>query len=189
MLNLVVILVLAQAPDSWVGKRVITHLGTVLEADQQDVDDEGRGRDLSASGGGRDEFRVYRVERSSGGRLWLAAEDARASGWAEAGRVVRFDRAIDYLTGVIRSRPTSASYNARGVVWHGMGKHGVAILDYNVAIQLDPKNKSAGCGPPRAIFRESRNARASSGHGSEKDDRRHGGTGWQTVKRGSPPDA
>src|SRR4051794_8877886 len=104
MLILIAILAVAQSPDPWVGKRVITHYGTVLQVGGQVVDDEGRSKNLAISGRDSSTFRVYRVERTNGPWLWLVAEkELGVRGWTKVERVVPYDQAIDYLTGVIRS--------------------------------------------------------------------------------------
>jgi hypothetical protein len=55
----------AQAENGWIGKRVITQYGTVLQVGNQVVDNEGRGKNL-ARGKEQRVFRIYKVEQTNG---------------------------------------------------------------------------------------------------------------------------
>ena len=94
-----------------------------------------------ASGQRRTVLRVYRVERASGPWLWLVPENAGVSGWVPVAKVVPFDRAIDYFTGVIRADPRSGlAYRCRGSLWRWKQEYDKAIADDTEAIRLDPKD-------------------------------------------------
>jgi tetratricopeptide (TPR) repeat protein len=110
---------------SWLGQRVVTKQPTPLRVGNQVVDDGSN-------------FRVYTVERSEGGWLWLVA--AGVAGWVPAGEVVPFDRAIDHFTQLIRADPGSSyAYAQRGIIRSVKGETDIAIADFDQAIRLDPK--------------------------------------------------
>ena len=128
----------AQAENGWIGKRVITQIGTVLRVGNQVVDDEGRGKEL-ARGKNQNVFRTYLVEQANGSWLWLVAEGSGVKGWAPAANVILFDQAIDYITNQIRANPGAASnYLWRANVWSARKEFDIAIADLNEAIRLDP---------------------------------------------------
>jgi len=128
----------AQTGDSWLGKRVITRYGAVLRVGTQVVDDEDRGKNL-ARGKERNTFRIYRVERTKDGWLWLVAEQGGARGWVRTEWVIALDQAVDYCTNRIRANSGVAShYLHRGSVWVAKGEYDIALADYNEAIRLDP---------------------------------------------------
>ncbi|MGO9812532.1 MAG: tetratricopeptide repeat protein [Isosphaeraceae bacterium] len=128
----------AQAENGWIGKRVITQYGTVLQVGNQVVDDEGRGKNL-ARGKEQQVFRIYKVEQANGPWLWLVAEGSGVKGWAPSANVILFDQAIDYVTNQIRANPgSSACYLWRANVWKERKEFDIAIADCNEAIRLDP---------------------------------------------------
>lgn len=135
----------AQAPappaEDWVGKRVVTHFGTVLNDTRTGkLDDQDRSRSRAVSGHDRNEFRLYKVEFATGPWLWLREQEGSAEGWVDASRVIPFDQAIDYFTDLIRANPGSAPwYNRRGTIWQEKGELDIAIADYNEAIRLGPR--------------------------------------------------
>ena len=133
-----------QDNSGWIGKRVITHFGAVLQIGNQVVDDEKRSTNLADSGKDRNSFRVYRVDQVNGNWLWLKAEKEGVEGWVKAEFVIPYDQAIDYFTQQIRANPSQWSwYNRRGNVWNDKGEYDIAIADYNEAIRLDPSNEVA----------------------------------------------
>lgn len=69
------------AENNWIGKRVITQYGTVLQVGNRVVDDEDRGKNL-ARGKEGGAFRIYKVEQANGPWLWLVAEGSGVKGWA-----------------------------------------------------------------------------------------------------------
>ena len=86
-----------------------------------------------------DLFFVYRVERTSGDWLWLAADGTR--GWVRTSDVVPLDQAIDYFTTVIKERPGEPwPYQMRGLVHAHLGEFDRAVADDTKAIELDPKD-------------------------------------------------
>jgi len=126
-----------QQAGGWVGQRVVTTPGTVLKNGRKAVDDDQRA--TRARSGQRPLVRVYRVERASGGWLWLEAEDERVSGWVGAAQVVPCDRAIDQLTRAIRANPKDAwAFVSRGILLQAKGAEDKAFADYSEAIRLDP---------------------------------------------------
>jgi tetratricopeptide (TPR) repeat protein len=144
------VLVLAPVPgrgqgvDPWVGKRVITHYGAQLKVGNQVVDDEGRSHDLTVVGRDRNDFRVYRVERTNGPWLWLVEEKGTARGWVTSEWVIPYDQAIDYYTNQIRANPgDSTNYVKRASVWMEKGENDIAIADLSEAIRLDPRSEIA----------------------------------------------
>jgi tetratricopeptide (TPR) repeat protein len=135
----------AQAPDSWIGKRVFTQYGAVLKVGNVVVDDEGRSADMAASGKARRSVRTYRVERVNGEWLWLKDEKSRVAGWVQSKWVVPYEQAIEFYTNQIRANPSSVNYIRRGNIWLEKGEYDIAIGDYNEAIRLDPSSESAYC--------------------------------------------
>jgi tetratricopeptide (TPR) repeat protein len=136
--------VFGQDISSWVGKRVITHYGAVLQIGNQVVDDEKRSENLAVSGKESSQFRVYRVDQVNGNWLWLKAEKEGVQGWVKVEFVIPYDQAIDYFTNQIRANPNqSSSYIRRGNVWSEKGEYDIAIGDFNEAIRLDPSNEAA----------------------------------------------
>jgi tetratricopeptide (TPR) repeat protein len=130
-----------QPPGGWVGKRVVTLHGAVLDDPRTGrLDDAGRARDLALSGHGRSEFRIYRVEKADDARLWLRDEKGPAQGWIDASWVVAFDRAIAFYTAQIKASPgRAANYVDRALVWQEKGETAAAIADLDEAIRLDPR--------------------------------------------------
>jgi tetratricopeptide (TPR) repeat protein len=135
---------MAQGQQSvgWVGQRVITRPGTVLKVGAKVVEEDQRAE--GSRGGHRPLVRVYRVERASGGWLWLEAEDAWVSGWVGAGQVVPCDRAIEQFTRAIRANPKDAwAFVSRGILSQAKGAEDKALDDYSAAIRLDPAYAAA----------------------------------------------
>jgi len=129
--------------SAWVGRRVVTKYGTVLQVGGKVVDDAGRkgnqarGRDLAA-------FRVYRVDQASGPWLWIVAERSGVAGWAKADDLISLDEAVAYYTKQILANPSDPSrYNARGNAWRALGQLDDAIADYTEALRLNPRSVSA----------------------------------------------
>ena len=167
--------VFGQDNSGWIGQRVITHFGAVLQIGNQVVDDEKRSTNLPVSGKDRRVFRVYRVEHVNGHWLWLKAEKEGIEGWVKAEFVIPYDQAIDYFTNQIRSNPTGGVwYLRRGTLWCEKSEYDIAIADFNEAIRLDPSNEVAfynrgiawhfkkettGCGPSTRTGAESRGRR------------------------------
>ena len=136
----------AQAENGWIGKRVITQYGTVLQVGNQVVDDEGRGKNL-ARGKEQNVFWIYKVEQANGPWLWLVAEGSGVKGWAPSANVILFDQAIDYITNRIRANPGAASNCVRRAnVWRERKEFDIAIADYDEAIRLDPGDAAAYVG-------------------------------------------
>jgi tetratricopeptide (TPR) repeat protein len=136
----------AQPPaGGWVGKRVVTLHGAVLDDPRTGrLDDAGRARDLVISGHGRSEFRVYKVEKVDDARLWLRDEKGSAEGWVDASWVVAFDRAIAFYTAQIKDSPGhAAGYVDRASIWQEKGETAAAIADLDEAIRLDPRHAMA----------------------------------------------
>ena len=126
-------------PSHWVGQRVITKLGTVLN-DAPQVGDDPK-PEATSTDGERHVLRVYKVEEASGPWLWLVPEKKSVSGWVRLAQVVPYDRAIDYFTSVIRTDPKSGlAYRCRGTLWRWKTEYDKAIADFNEAIRLDPKD-------------------------------------------------
>ena len=130
-----------QAPDSWIGKRVITKFGTVFEPKPGDPTDA-HGDSIGSRHrvpGEREKLWVYRVEQATGQWLQLVAENEEESGWVTADRVVTLDQSIENLNDEIRANPTAENFNNRGLLWTAMGSYDRAITDISEAIRLKPK--------------------------------------------------
>ncbi len=138
----------AQAPapaadTGWVGRRVVVPFGAVLHADAPAVADP-KARELDPAGRDRQEFRVYRVERAEGDRLWVAAEGATTRGWIASVEAIPFERAVDHFTTRIDANPSYATnYVNRAAVWTLLGDLDRALLDDTEAVRLDPDNALA----------------------------------------------
>ena len=114
-----------QAPDSWIGKQVVTKYSAPLHiVDQEPI------RDAT--------FRVYTVHELKGGQLRLESESV--SGWIDTTEVVLLDSAIEFYSREIRTKTnTAAAYHQRGLIWEFQGQKDKAIADYTEAIRLDPE--------------------------------------------------
>ena len=141
-LTICLVLLFAQTPESWVGKRVITHYGAVLKVKGQVENDADRGKNLRR-GKDQQSFRVYKVEQTNGQWLWLVEEGGSARGWITAEWLIPFDQAVDYYTNQIRANPSSVNYLKRGQIWKHKKEYDIAIADYNEAIRLDPQYAGA----------------------------------------------
>jgi len=133
----------AAAPNPWIGERVITRYGAVLQVDGKPVDDGGRNKNRAR---GRDEkiFRVYKVERISGPWFWIVAERSGVKGWVQAGDLIPLDRAVAYYTNQILDNPIDATrYNARGNAHKALGEISEAIVDFTESLRLNPKSVAA----------------------------------------------
>ena len=126
-----------QAPDSWVGKRVITKFGTVLEPKPPGLTEAHANREnLAVTPREREKLLVYRVEQAAGQWLRLVAEEDEVSGWASVDRVIPLDRAIENYHDEIRARPSAESYNNRGLLWTAKGEYDRSITDISESIRL-----------------------------------------------------
>jgi tetratricopeptide (TPR) repeat protein len=135
----------AQVGQEWVGKRVITRFGAVLQADGLVVDDEKL--ENRSRGGQRREFRIYRVEQVEGPWILIKQENGSAFGWITAGWLIPHDRAIDFFTNEIRANPdNSSAYIYRGHLWKDAKRYENAIADYSDAIRRDPGNEGGWLG-------------------------------------------
>lgn len=133
----------AAAPNPWIGARVVTRYGAVLQVDGKPVDDGGRDKNRAR---GRDEkiFRVYKVEQISGPWFWIVAEHSGVRGWVQAGDLIPLDRAVAYYTNQILDNPNDATrYNARGNAHKALGELSEAIVDFTEALRLNPKSVAA----------------------------------------------
>jgi len=129
--------------ESWVGKRVITRYGTILQVDGKPIIDEWRGRNLDR---GKDQavFRVYQVERTNDPWIWIVAEGTGVAGWVLAEDLIDLDQAADYFTTLIRASPNDAwRFIWRGNVWKALGEFDKALRDYGEAIRLAPDDAIA----------------------------------------------
>src|SRR4051812_37210449 len=80
----------AFANDPWIGKFVITRIGTALRVENGVVDDEVRTASLASSVHDQDLARVYRVECTNGEWLWLKGDEGRIGGWVRSGDVIPY---------------------------------------------------------------------------------------------------
>src|SRR5262249_26424960 len=102
----------AQAQTEWAGKRVVPRSRAfVLRRDDEPV--EASGTVLA----------IYRGERvDDDSSLWLQAEGHRPSGWAKPDEVIPVERAVDFFTAAIRTRPQDAfPHLMRAFVQHDQG--------------------------------------------------------------------
>ncbi len=133
----------AKPLESWVGKRVLTRYGTVLQVDGAPVKDE-RWAMNQARGKDQTRFLVYKVERVNDPWLWIEAEHSGEAGWVQAADLIELDQAADYFTTLIRANPSDAwRFIWRGNVWNAMGEMDKALRDYGEAIRLAPDDAVA----------------------------------------------
>jgi tetratricopeptide (TPR) repeat protein len=127
----------------WVGRRVIVPYGTTLHDGSQPVEDP-HAKELALAGHGRQEFRVYTVERVEADRLWVTSSTGSARGWITSVEAIPLERAVDHYTARINSSPTDANnYANRAVIWTELGDLDRALVDDTEAIRLDPQNAMA----------------------------------------------
>jgi tetratricopeptide (TPR) repeat protein len=122
----------------WVGKRVITKLRAEFRNGGLDQHPE-----VAVRGQNR-ASRIGVVEKVEGG--WARLEDdwTGDAGWAKVDSLVLADRAIDYLSGEIRARPTDAgALEMRGFLWNERKEYDRALADYAEAIRIDPRFSDA----------------------------------------------
>lgn len=82
---------------------------------------------------------VLEAGPTNGEWVWIPAKQ----GYLRRADLLPYPTAIDVLTERLRSNPTSANYNLRGVLWKAKGELDVALGDYNEAVRLDPKSAAA----------------------------------------------
>src|SRR5690606_12482686 len=129
--------------SSWIGERVITRYGTVLQVDGQPVKNE-RWEVNKTRGKDQTRFLVYRVERANAPWLWIEAEGSGEAGWVLPADLIQLDQAPDYFTTLIRASPNDAwRFIWRGNVWKAMGELDKALRDYGEAIRLAPDDAIA----------------------------------------------
>lgn len=132
------------AASRWVGRRIVTPFGTLLHDGGAAVVDDLHARELAMAGHGRQEFRVYRVERAEGDRLWVASEGGASRGWITAVEAIPLERAVEHYTARIAVNPSDANnYANRSAIWDVLGDFDRALLDDTEAIRLDPDNAMA----------------------------------------------
>jgi tetratricopeptide (TPR) repeat protein len=131
-----------QVSDPWIGHRVITKFGTVLKEGNRIVDREGREPPLAGDDDWR-LFRFYRVDKTQGRWFWISSESSLASGWVRYEDIVPVERAADYLTGLIRARPSAHRYLHRAIVWKDRGEDAKALADLTEVLRLDPEEEVA----------------------------------------------
>lgn len=133
----------AKPLESWVGKRVLTRYGTVLQVDGAPIKDERRALN-QARGKDQTRFLVYQVERANDPWLWIEAEHSDRAGWVQPDDLIDLDQAADYFTALIRANPSDAwRFIWRGNVWKAMGEMDKALRDYGEAIRLAPDDAVA----------------------------------------------
>jgi tetratricopeptide (TPR) repeat protein len=115
-----------QKPDAQVGSQVVLKSPSVVLK---------VGKRVVAH---NDVYRVYNVARVNGPWLWVRA--AGVNGWVHTKDVVPFDRAIDYFTGVVDSKPSAWAYLMRGLIWSDRKEYDIALGDFSEAIRLNPRN-------------------------------------------------
>jgi tetratricopeptide (TPR) repeat protein len=131
----------AQTPREWVGKRVITKFGAVLQVDGRVIDNEKL--ENTPRGGQRAISRIYRVEQANSPWLWIQDEESGIAGWVTADWLIAYDQAIDYFTNQIRANPANdAAYMKRGHIWKDRKEYDIALADYSEAIRLSPGNEA-----------------------------------------------
>lgn len=133
----------ADSLESWVGRRVITRFGTVLQVDGAPIKDERlvRNRDRGKE---QSPFLVYKVQRASAPWLWIAAEGTTEAGWVQPENLIPLDKAADYFTTLVESNPADAwRFIWRGNVQRAMGELDKALRDFDEAVRLAPDDAVA----------------------------------------------
>ncbi len=137
----------AQAPTpaaaGWAGRRVVMPFGGVLRTAAPAAVDPGA-KASDPAGRDRQEFRVYKVDRAEGDRLWVVSEDGSARGWIAVVDAIPIERAVDHFTARIEANPSDASnYVNRAAVWTLLGNLDQALLDDTEAVRIDRDNALA----------------------------------------------
>jgi tetratricopeptide (TPR) repeat protein len=118
-----------QAPDSCIGKTVVTKYGVPVPG-------------VSREPGTDRIFRVYTLQERKGEALRL--EYRGESGWIDASEVLLLDNAVDFYNEEIRVNATNvAAYYQRGMLWNNQGESDKAIADFSEVIRPDPKHAAA----------------------------------------------
>jgi tetratricopeptide (TPR) repeat protein len=116
-----------QGEGSWLGRRVVQKSSDfALRIEDQIVD--------------RRRFILfYRVEKVNGPWLWLNDEGKGVSGWVKADQVVAFEEANSFFSERIRAnREDAFAYVMRAAIYQERKQLDSALVDYAVAIKLDP---------------------------------------------------
>lgn len=122
----------ATRPENLVGKRVVLNENAEFKVADKVIK------------GATYRFRIYRVQKVDGSRVWLKAEKDRTEGWVESGSVIALDQAETYVTKRIQGNPGSSQPRVwRGSLRHERGDFEGAIADYNEAIRLEPEDAQA----------------------------------------------
>jgi tetratricopeptide (TPR) repeat protein len=83
------------------------------------------------------------VVKTKGRFLWVQDDGGysanQAGGWIYCDDVVRLDEARDHFTTELRGGETAWLYWMRGISWESKGEPGVAIIDYQNALRVDPR--------------------------------------------------
>jgi tetratricopeptide (TPR) repeat protein len=148
--------------ERWVGRRVIKKPGPTLQSAGVQQHENAAPNEPTEN-----PFRLYRVERVDGDRLWLVAETegvrdtqftivvkdgllvmlhgelADSGEWASPVDLIPLDRAIDFMNERVRLSSCSANYVDRGLLWAANGDADRAIADFGRAIKSRPMNAFA----------------------------------------------
>ena len=122
----------ASGADKWRGARVVPKSDQVrLQTARQ------------YSGSVYDLAWPARVQKIEGQWLWLADDGSRSvppvAGWVRKDDVLPLDDVQDWATSELPVQPTAWLYWMRGLYWEQRGESEIARLDYQAALEMDPK--------------------------------------------------
>jgi tetratricopeptide (TPR) repeat protein len=144
-----------QTQDPWIGKKVVTQFGMVLnvgndavdhdnEAIRLDSDDPSYWVDRGMDWVKKEEYDRAIADCTEAIRLdpkYTRAYFVRGFAWDQK---QEYDKAIADFSEAIHLEPKSvSSYLSRGMAWDQKEEHDKAIADFSEAIRLDPKKQGA----------------------------------------------
>jgi tetratricopeptide (TPR) repeat protein len=88
------------------------------------------------------------IQNVDGDRLSVIYSSGHATveGWIKRSDVIPLSQALDLFSDELKRTPSSVAYTIRGTIWNEQRDFDKAIIDFNQAIRLDPKNPRAYIG-------------------------------------------
>ena len=74
---------------------------------------------------------------------WLLVRREGIRGYIRKSDVMTIDQALDHFTKAISTNPRPDDHDSRGVIWGTRGEYDKAVADFDEAIRLDPRLKTA----------------------------------------------
>ena len=88
---------------------------------------------------------ILSVERADGDRFWVrrSDRDGTVKGWIARRDVVPLSRALELFDAELKKNPSALNYRIRGAIWAAKDENDKAIVDFNEAIRLNPRDAAA----------------------------------------------